>query len=253
MSPLKICVFGSSSSKTSQNFSDISFLLGESIAKKGLICINGGGMGGCMGGVNRGARAQNGEVIGVIHEKFCVDGDEDKLISNMIVSKGEDLGERKQLLLDNCDCILVLPGGTGTFDEFWESVCAKSLNMKGLTQKPISIVNIDGYYDGFIMQLERAHSENLLYLHPSEYFHVGTTTEESLNWCLSHFNDKGEYVKAQSVKDWNIEFQKTIRKKERNLNDLKSTSLLDSSWFKTASIFTIGTLCGILISRSIKK
>jgi predicted Rossmann-fold nucleotide-binding protein len=52
MSPLKICVFGSSSSKTSQNFCDNSFLLGESIANKGLICINGGGMGGCMGGIH---------------------------------------------------------------------------------------------------------------------------------------------------------------------------------------------------------
>jgi hypothetical protein len=171
----------------------------------------------------------------------------------MIVSKGEDLGERKQLLLDNSDCILVMPGGAGTFDEFWESVCAKSLNMKGLTHKPISIVNIDGYYDGFIMQLDRAYSENLLYLHPSEYFHVGKTTEESLNWCLSHFNEYGEYNKGQSDKDWNIEFQKTHRKKERNVNDLKSTSVLDSSWFRTVSIFSIGAICGLLLSRSIKK
>ena len=48
------------------------------------------------------------------------------------MSLGDDLGERKQLLLDNSDCLIVLPGGVGTFDEFWDSVCGKSLNMKGI-------------------------------------------------------------------------------------------------------------------------
>ena len=45
----------------------------------------GGGSSGVMGAVNRGARSQNGEIIGVIHEKWCVDGQEDHLITNMIV------------------------------------------------------------------------------------------------------------------------------------------------------------------------
>jgi predicted Rossmann-fold nucleotide-binding protein len=47
--------------------------------------ITGGGLNGCMGAVNKGARSKNGEIIGVIHEKWCVDGQEDNLISNMIV------------------------------------------------------------------------------------------------------------------------------------------------------------------------
>lgn len=42
-------------------------------------------MNGCMGAVNEGARSKNGEIIGVIHEKWCVDGQEDNMISNMIV------------------------------------------------------------------------------------------------------------------------------------------------------------------------
>ena len=121
------------------------------LAERDMVAVNGGGKCGVMGGVNRGARSKNGKIVGVIHEKFCVDWDEDKLITDMIKVKGnsphifviisrsltsfyegDDLGERKQLLLDNADCLIVLPGGVGTFDEFWDSVCGKSLSMKGI-------------------------------------------------------------------------------------------------------------------------
>jgi predicted Rossmann-fold nucleotide-binding protein len=56
---------------------------------------------GVMGAVNKGVRAHGGEIIGVIHKKFCVDTDEDKLITNMIKTDGNDLNERKDLLLSN--------------------------------------------------------------------------------------------------------------------------------------------------------
>ena len=45
----------------------------------------GGGMHGCMGAVNKGARSLNGKILGVIHEKWCVDGEEDPMIPDMIV------------------------------------------------------------------------------------------------------------------------------------------------------------------------
>jgi predicted Rossmann-fold nucleotide-binding protein len=56
---------------------------------------------------------------------------EDMLISNMIYTNGIDLTARKQVLLDNGDGVLILPGGVGTLDELWDSVCGKSLKMKG--------------------------------------------------------------------------------------------------------------------------
>lgn len=83
-------------------------------------------------------------------------GEEALYVTERIISKGEDLTERKQLLYENGDCIISLPGGVGTFDEIWESVSHKSLGMKGLTNKPIVLLNTDGFYDGFILQLNRA-------------------------------------------------------------------------------------------------
>ncbi len=61
-----------------------------------------------MGAVSRGVRSVNGKVIGVIHETFVVDNQEDSDIIDMIVSKGPDLNERKQLLMDNGDAIIVM-------------------------------------------------------------------------------------------------------------------------------------------------
>ena len=167
-----------------------------------MLSMHSGGANGCMGGVNNGVRSENGVLIGVIHEKFCVDTDEDKLITDMIVCRGNDLTERKQLLLDNGDAIIVLPGGVGTFDEFWETVSAKSLGMKGLENKPICVINADGFFDGFIMNLQRAYDDGLLYLKPDEYYNVVETPQEAINWCAMHeiseLDDKKKATGASS-------------------------------------------------------
>lgn len=85
-------------------------MLGALIAANGFILVNGGGGQGVMGAMNEGCRAKGGHVRGVIHEMFCVDIVHDSKISDMIICKGNDLKERKQMLLDNGDCLIVMPG-----------------------------------------------------------------------------------------------------------------------------------------------
>src|SRR5688500_2756186 len=127
---MQVCVFGSSSKNTNAIFVNESRRLGEELAKRKMLCVNGGGRWGCMGGLNDGCQHNMGTVRGVIHEMFCVDGCEHPHIVDMIKVNGADLWERKQLLLDHGDCVIVLPGGVGTFDELWECVSGKSLGMK---------------------------------------------------------------------------------------------------------------------------
>ena len=153
MSNLRVCVFGSSSKKTNPRYVQEGVVLGEALAANGYLCVNGAGSTGCMGGVNKGCESGGGKIRGVIHEKFCVDFGEHPHIKDLIMCKGSDLSERKQALLDHSDCVIVLPGGVGTFDEFWDCVCGKSLGMKGMDGKPICLVNIDGFYDGFIVSV----------------------------------------------------------------------------------------------------
>lgn len=141
---LRVCVFGSSSPKTPQQYKDEAFALGRLLAERRHVCVNGGGGQGVMGATNDGCRAGGGAIVGVIHEMFCVDNDEDNKIPNMIKASGPNLDERKQLLMDHSDCFLVMPGGTGTFDEVWDVVSHRSLGMKGLKGKPLVLVNTQG-------------------------------------------------------------------------------------------------------------
>ncbi len=81
-----------------------------------------------MAAMNQGAHDYHGHIVGVIHEKFVVDGSDwfegahsvfansnDK--AEILIAKGNDLQERKRLLVEGADALVVLPGGPGTWDE----------------------------------------------------------------------------------------------------------------------------------------
>ena len=74
---------------------------------------------------------------------------------------------------------------TGTFDEMWDCVCCKKLNMNGLDHKPVCLLNYNGYFDGSIEQLKRAHDDHMLYGEPESYFHTVTTIQEAMSYCIS--------------------------------------------------------------------
>jgi len=201
---MNICVFGSSSPRTKQRYIDESYVLGQLLAERGLTCVNGGGRYGCMGGMNDGCHRCNGTIVGIIHKKFCVDITEHPFIKDLVVVDGDDLYERKLALFNNSECVIVLPGGVGTFDELFDGVSSKSLNMKNMTYKPICLVNIDGFYDGFIQQMERAYEDNILYHPVQDYFHVEDNAKDALDWCINQLNDmraKGAVVATNEFID----------------------------------------------------
>jgi predicted Rossmann-fold nucleotide-binding protein len=137
---LRITCYGSSSAKTPANYLQAARSLGYTLAKRGHVCVNGAGPFGCMAAMNDGAVLGNGHIIGVIHEMFLVDSGyledgkqvniddvgthkvfestnkETGLIREILVAGGDDLQERKKLLVENADALVVLPGGPGTWD-----------------------------------------------------------------------------------------------------------------------------------------
>lgn len=113
---------------------------------------------------------------------FAANGDDGaprQPIREMLVAGGRDLQERKRLLVDGSDALLVLPGGPGTWDELWEMACARNI---GLTTMPIVCVNPNGYYDPFRTMLERAHRDQLTKLTPDDILHFADTAEEAIRW-----------------------------------------------------------------------
>jgi len=202
--PLRLCCFGSSSKKTPQSFMSQSYLLGSTLAKRGHICINGAGESGCMGAMNSGVLDNDGVAVGVSHEMFLNGREEGggggmeglhEIFKNggkneFVVATGQDLEERKKLLINNADGLIVLPGGAGTFDELCLVVSLRSLRLKDL---PIVCVNIDGFYDPFAEMLNKANENNLLYYTNFEdLVHFETTSVGAIDWIEAKIDEKNK-------------------------------------------------------------
>ena len=143
-SPLRICCYGSSSDRTLEHYTKDAYNLGYSLCQKGHTCVNGAGAFGCMGALNKGFEESNGsgKVVGVIHEMFVSDkspssglegcapvfSNEGKK-SEIHMAKGDDLQERKRMLVDKADALIVMPGGPGTFDEVCIFLCVDCVTL----------------------------------------------------------------------------------------------------------------------------
>ncbi len=148
---MKICIYGASSNAIDKSFLEAGENLGVAIAKSNHAVVFGGGAAGLMGAVARGAKSENGEIIGISPSFFNVDGILFQECTEMIYT--ETMRERKQLLEEMSDAFIVTPGGIGTFDEFFEIYTLRQL---GVHQKPIAIYNTNGYYNSLIDMLNNA-------------------------------------------------------------------------------------------------
>ena len=150
---MRVCVYASSSPKTSSAFVAQGRRLGRLLAERGHVLINGGGKFGGMGALNEGCRAAGGVIECVIHEMFVVDEGEFEGSDHLIVCQGDDLGERKRALVERCDVIRAARR-PGHLDEMLDAAALSQLGMPNA--RPVVAVNIDGYYDSTLKQLERA-------------------------------------------------------------------------------------------------
>jgi len=144
-----ICVFCASSSKLEQRWLDLAMRTGAELAARGHTLVSGGGCVGMMGAVGRGARAGGAHTLGIIPQSLVdlevADTDSDELIVTA------DMGARKDLMIERSDAFITLPGGLGTLDELFEVWTTATLD---LHDKPIVLLDPDGFYDGLFAWLE---------------------------------------------------------------------------------------------------
>lgn len=88
-----------------------------------------------------------------------------------------DMHERKKRFLEGTDALIALPGGTGTLEELLEAITWKRL---GLYPHPIIILNLDGFYDHLLKQLEHCEAEKMMGTHHRTLWTVVTKPEEIL-------------------------------------------------------------------------
>lgn len=147
---MNICVFGASSNDLDQAFYTAAQALGRAIAAGGHTLVFGGGAGGLMGACARGAGELGGSIIGVAPRFFDEPGILYKDRGQLIYT--ETMAERKQLMEEKADAYIVLPGGIGTFEEFFEVLTLKQL---GRHAKPMVMLNTRGYYDALVETLQK--------------------------------------------------------------------------------------------------
>jgi uncharacterized protein (TIGR00730 family) len=141
----RISVFCGSSSGNPSLYLEQARLLGQTLAKQNLELVYGGAKVGLMGAVADGALHAGGRVIGVL-PRFLVSKEiaHEGLTSLILVNS---MHERKTRMNELSDGVIALPGGFGTLEELFEMLTWAQL---GLHNKPVGILNINGFYDVLI-------------------------------------------------------------------------------------------------------
>lgn len=151
---MKVCVFGASSRDLAQVYYDEAYALGAELARHGHEIVFGGGESGLMGAAARGAKSEGGRLIGVAPRFFDEPGILYGECDEMIFT--ETMSERKKAMEDMSDAFVTLPGGIGTFEEFFEALTLKQL---GRHAKAMAVLNTNGYYDAMEAMIMRAVEE----------------------------------------------------------------------------------------------
>ena len=132
--------------------------LGFLLAERNITLIYGGGNKGMMGAVANAVLEKGGKVIGIMPKILAGIEHSHTGLTEMI--EVEDMHTRKKMLYDKCDAAIILPGGYGTMDEFFEMLTWNQLNIHN---KNIYVLNTDGFYTHLISFLEKMEEDNFLY------------------------------------------------------------------------------------------
>jgi len=152
-----VCVFCGSSPGANTAYRDAATILGQQLAESGRRLVCGGGNVGLMGALADAALAAGAEVVGVIPGHLVErEVSHDGLTELRVV---ELMHERKRVMADLADCFVLLPGGLGSLEEFFE---VWTWGQLGLHTKPYGLLNVAGYYDSLLAFLDQAVAERFI-------------------------------------------------------------------------------------------
>jgi len=138
-----ITVFCASSNYIDSRFTKVAERMGYQLANRKITLVYGGGDVGLMGIMARAVHANGGRVVGVIpYALRSIEGVAYEVADELIMT--DTMRERKAKMYERADAFVALPGGIGTLEEFMEVITLKKL---GYHDRPIALVNTDGFYD----------------------------------------------------------------------------------------------------------
>lgn len=152
-----IVVFCGSSDGNDKKVIDVAYDLGKTLAQENITLIYGAAKIGIMGKVAQGALDNEGTVVGIIPEFLKKKEVVHTNLSELIVT--ENMHERKLLMHERSGGVITLPGGFGTLEELFEMITWGQL---GLHQKPIGILNVNGFYNDLLKMLQNMVAQGFL-------------------------------------------------------------------------------------------
>lgn len=191
---MRICIYGASSNSIDKKYIEAVERLGEKLAQRGHSLVFGKGAGGLMGAAARGfEKGGCKEIIGVSPVFFNVDG---KLFENCSLScEADTMRDRKAMLEKLSDVFVVVPGGIGTFDEFFEIITIRSL---GRLAKPVVMYNLYGFYDPMMEMLQKCENEGFLNMNGSKLFACVSNEDELIHYIE---NAKPKFLESKFFKN----------------------------------------------------
>lgn len=174
---MNICVYGAASDNIADVYKKAGEQLGEELARRGHGLIFGGGAAGMMGASARGASRGGGHIVSIAPSFFDVDGVLYPECDEYIFT--DTMRERKQKLEDLSDGFVISPGGVGTFDEFFEILTLRQLNRH---QKPIAILNTEGYYEYMLAMMRNAADQHFMTQLIFDLFYVSDRVGDILDY-----------------------------------------------------------------------
>lgn len=182
-----IAIYCGSSSGKDPYFVKEAYRLGEILAHHSLGIVYGGASVGLMGAIANGCLAKKGKVIGVIPNFLKRKEIEHIGLTELI--EVESMHERKRIMFDRSDAFVVLPGGFGTMEEFFEVVTWSQL---GLHNKPIVLLNWKGFYDPLVLMFQTMVESGFLKKENLELIQIVNETDNLLSVLQNYSPSKKE-------------------------------------------------------------
>ncbi|MES2215248.1 MAG: TIGR00730 family Rossman fold protein [Pseudomonadota bacterium] len=168
-----ICVFCGSRNGDNPSFIELAKQTGEAFASMNIDIVYGGSKMGLMGAVADGSLDKGGHVVGVFPSMLTGLEIPHQSLTELILT--DSLGARKERMIELSDAFLILPGGYGTLDEFFEVVTTRNLS---LHLKPVFVLNFEGFWDGILAQLDQVTKKGFVkFQEECPYIEVKTVEE----------------------------------------------------------------------------
>ena len=184
-----ICIFASSSEKLDKIYYNDAYNLGVEIAKNNFNIVYGGSNLGLMGEITQAAKSHGSEITGVMPEKLYNFGIHPGDCTKFILTKG--MRERKAKMDELSQALIAIAGGFGTLEELSEMLVQKQL---GYNNKPIVILNTNGFYNNLINFFNDIINKNFAPKETSNLYYIAKTPKEAIEYIKNYDFKKIDYL-----------------------------------------------------------